>query len=94
MLTGRSPGMNAIIHIDWYMLTYYQHEDNSYPLEPTKQFGHFVGISEHIGHTLMYKLRTENSQKIIYRSMICSAINPNPRKIKATDNVKLIQAAI
>ena len=35
--------------------------------------GHFVGIAEHVGHTMIFKILIDDTHKIIYRSNIRSA---------------------
>ena len=38
--------------------------------------GHFVGIAEHVGHVMTYKILTDTTQKVILRSNVRSALDP------------------
>src|SRR5687768_1440718 len=38
--------------------------------------GHFVGIAEHVGHPMTYKILMDDTQKVISRSNIRSALDP------------------
>ena len=51
----------------------YKHDNPSFPSDSTERLGRFVGIAEHVGHALTFKILTEDSTKIIYRSRIRSA---------------------
>lgn len=44
------------------------HDDNKFPSEIVEGQGHFVGISEHVGNTMTFKILTSDTNKIIYRS--------------------------
>ncbi len=37
-----------------------------------------VGIAEHVGHTMTYKVLTVDTQKVIYHSNLCSASSSDP----------------
>ena len=89
MLTGSSLEISASLQYDWYKPFYYRQENNSFPSNSAEQLGHFVGLSKHVGHALTYKILAKDSQKIIYRSVIHSAIDPNTRNFRADDNVEL-----
>ena len=47
-----------------------------------KKLGHFVGISEHVGHALTFNVLTVDTKKIIHRSRIRSALNPKERNLR------------
>ena len=38
--------------------------------------GRFVGISEHIGNYMTFKILLDDSNEIIFRSIVCSALDP------------------
>jgi hypothetical protein len=58
-------------------------EDGSFPSETTERKGHFVGISEHVGNALTYKILTDDTSKVIHRSSIRSALQPHDRNMRA-----------
>jgi acyl dehydratase len=44
--------------------------ESSFPSESKEGLGHVVGISEHCGHALTYKVLTADSEVIIYWSLL------------------------
>ena len=42
-----------------------------------------VGIAENVGHAMTYKVLTADTQKIIYRSDLCSAYSVDPNQCVA-----------
>jgi hypothetical protein len=61
---------------EFYDEVYFKHpadasEDNtSYPARLTGKKGYFVGFSKHVGHVLTYKILTDNTRKVLHRSVI------------------------
>ena len=49
------------------------HDDIAFPSETIEGHGHFVGISEHVGNVMTFKILTSDTNKIIYRSVVRSA---------------------
>ena len=73
---------------------YYKHDDSDFPSETTEGHGHFVGISEHVGNTMTFKILTSDTNKIIHRSSVRSAENFHKnhradmrRKLKNSDDL-------
>ena len=60
---------------------YYKLDDSEFPSQPTEKRGYFVGISEHVGHALTFKILTDDTKKIIHRSRIRSALDPKERNL-------------
>jgi len=56
-------------------------EDSNFPSQSTEKKGHFVSISESVGHALTYKVLTKDTHKIIFRSHIRSALNPAEKNL-------------
>ena len=44
--------------------------------------GWFVGISEHVGHALTFVILTEDTQKIIHRSVMRTATDPATKNVR------------
>jgi hypothetical protein len=44
--------------------------EHSFPSESMGDLGHVVGISEHCGHALTYKILSSESDVIIYHSLL------------------------
>ena len=49
------------------------HDNPKFPSETVEGHGHFVGISEHVGNTMTFKILTSDTNKVIYRSVVRSA---------------------
>ena len=81
-LTGSTPDISSLLCFQFWEPVYYALDDSDFPSESTEKLGHFVGISEHVGHALTFKVLTDDSQKIIHRSRIRSALNPNERNLR------------
>ena len=44
--------------------------DTGFPSESKEGVGHIVGISEHCGHALTWKILTLDTQKVLFRSQV------------------------
>jgi hypothetical protein len=75
---------------EFYDKVYYKHpttaseDTTSFPVRLTEKKGYFVGFSKHVVHALTYKILTDDTQKVLHRSIIHRAsdqrnlqINPN-----------------
>ena len=49
------------------------HDDSNFPSETIEGHGHFVGIAEHVGNAMTFKILTSDTNKIIHRSVVRSA---------------------
>ena len=56
---------------------YYKIDDSDFPSDSWEGQGWFVGIAEHVGHAMTFKVLTLDTKKVIYRSNIRSAEDPN-----------------
>jgi hypothetical protein len=54
---------------------YFKLSESSFPSESKEALGNIVGISEHCGHALTYKVLSSDSDIIIYRSLLRPATN-------------------
>ena len=60
----------------------YKLDDSDFPLDSCEKRGHWVGVAEHVGHTMTFKILTDDTRKIIYRSNIRSALDPKSRNLR------------
>ena len=81
-LTGSTPDISSLLCFQFWEPVYYKLDDSSFPSESTEKLGRFVGISEHVGHALTFKVLTNDTKKIIHRSRIRSALNPKERNLR------------
>lgn len=76
VLTGSTPNISPLLRFQWWELIYYKVDDAYSPSESRELRGHFVGIAEHVGHAMMCKILTDDTQKVISRLNIRSALDP------------------
>ena len=48
--------------------------------------GYFVGITEHVGHAVTYQILTDDTNKIIFRSNVRSALDPHAPNLHLTSS--------
>ena len=82
-LTGSTVDISVLLKFFFWQKVYYKKVDSGFPSESTEAMGHIVGISEHCGHALTWKILTDDTQKVIYRSLVrpYSADDPNFRAV-------------
>jgi hypothetical protein len=61
---------------------YFKLSESSFPSESKEALGHIVGISEHCGHALTYKVPSSESDVIIYCSLLRPA-TPDDANVRA-----------
>ena len=81
-LTGSTPDISSLLCFRFYERVYYRSDDSDFPSESTERLGYFVGIAENVGHALTFKVLTDDTNKIIYRSRIRTATKPNERNLR------------
>ena len=82
-LTGTTIDISVLLKFFFWQKVYYKRVDSGFPSESTEALGHIVGISEHCGHALTWKILTDDTQKVIHRSLVrpYSADDPNFRAV-------------
>ena len=79
-LTGMMPDISPLLcGFTFWEPVYYSIDNHSFPSESQEKLGHFVGFAENIGHLLTFKVLTDDTQKVIYRSKIRSALKPDSK---------------
>ena len=73
VLTGTTPDISVLLRFAFYELVYYKNDEPSFPSESTESLGRIVGIAEHVGHALTYKILNPSTNNIIFRSEVRSA---------------------
>ena len=82
VLDGDTPDISAIIQFEFYEPVYYMVRDDqgpSFPSETPEKLGRFVGFAENVGHAMTYKVLTDDTNKVIQRSVLRSARDAVPR---------------
>ena len=81
LLTGDTPDISVLLRFHFWQKVYYKKVDGHFPSDSVEDVGHIVGISDHCGHALTYKVLNPSTMKVINRSLIRPAdpLDPNLR---------------
>ena len=83
-LMGSTPDISMIYRFKFYDRVLFKRDESRggkcFPSSSNEISGRFVGFSEHVGHQMCFKVLTDDTQKIIYRSRLkLAALDPNLR---------------
>ena len=80
-LTGVTVDISPLLRFHFWQKVYYKAVDTGFPSDSEESLGYIVGISEHCGPSLTWKILTADTQKVIFRSRVrpCSGADPNVR---------------
>jgi hypothetical protein len=81
-LKGVTVDISVLLRFHFWQPVYYKLSESSFPSESKEALGHVVGISEHCGHALTYKVLSSESDVIIYRSLLHRE-TPNDANVRA-----------
>ena len=70
LLNGTTVDISALLRFYFWQPVYYKQSESSFPSDSKEALGNIVGISEHCGHALTYKILTSDTKHIIYRSLV------------------------
>ena len=80
-LLGRTVDTSVFLRFQFFEPVYYLKHEYSFPEESREGRGHFVGIAEHVGHAMTYRILTGNTRQILNRSNVCTALNPDEKNL-------------
>ena len=81
--TGSTPDISPLLRFGFYEPVYYRIDDSDFPSDTTEKLGYCVGIAEHVGHAMTYKVLTADTKKVIYRSNVRTALDDDSRNLRA-----------
>ena len=77
-LEGTTPDISFLLHFSFYEPVYYRIDssepDLNFPSSSNEKKGHWVGFADNQGDSLTWRILTEDTQKIIIRSGVRSAL--------------------
>jgi hypothetical protein len=76
---GTDNDISSMLYFSFYKPVYYLVDETAFPSNCKELRGRCVGVSENVGHFMTYKILTDDTRRIIHRSNICSAADPNAR---------------
>jgi hypothetical protein len=81
LLLGITVDISVLLRFYFWQRVYYKLSESHFPSESREGIGHIVGISEHVGNALTWKILTEDTHKVLYRSQVrpYSPSDPNLR---------------
>jgi hypothetical protein len=80
--TGFTPDISALLCFVFMEPVYYQAQEPGFPSKSREKRGYFVGIAEHVGHAMTFKILTDNTKRVINHSNICSAKDPKSSNLR------------
>ena len=81
-LTGSTPDVSVLLRFTFWEPVYFRMDDSDFPSESRELRGHFVGVSESVGHALTYKVLTDDTLRVLSRSALRSASHSQDRNLR------------
>jgi hypothetical protein len=66
MSTGSTNDISPLLCFHFWEPVYYKLDDSDLPSDSREKHGHFIGISESVGHAMTFKILTDNTLKDIH----------------------------
>ena len=83
VLTGNTPDISQLLQFQFYEPVYYATaaallyaDKPKFPSETCEGSGRIVGFGENVGDAFTYKILTDDTNVVIYRSAVRSAMSP------------------
>eukprot|EP00536_Pseudo-nitzschia_multiseries_P016738 jgi/Psemu1/47533/gm1.47533_g len=75
--TGALGDISAYTSFFWFEPVYYKTPDTPFGSRTTECLGHFVGLAEHVGNGLCFKIWDHITNKLLDQSGVCAALHPD-----------------
>ena len=92
VLTGNTPDISQLLQFQFYEPVYYataaalSYADKpKFPSETCEGSGRIVGFGENVGDAFTYKILTDDTNVVIYRSAVRSAMSPDDRNLRVSN---------
>jgi hypothetical protein len=82
MSSGSTNDISPLLCFHFWEPVYYKLDDSDFPSDSREKRGHFIGISESVGHAMTFKILTDNPLKVIHQSSVRSALNPHAKNLQ------------
>jgi hypothetical protein len=79
--TGSTNNISPLLCFHFQEPVYYKVDDSDFPSDTREKCGHFVGISETVGHAMIFKILTDDMLKVIHQSNVRSALNSHTKNL-------------
>ena len=68
--TGIVPDISYFLSYHWWQPVYYLDDDGGFPSQSKEKRGRWVGVAENIGDTLTYLILSDDTEKVVARSIL------------------------
>jgi hypothetical protein len=82
MYTSSTNDISPLLCFHFWEPVYYKLDDSDFPSDSREKRGHFVGISESVGHAMTFKILTDDTLKVIHQSNVRLALNPHAKNLR------------
>jgi hypothetical protein len=82
MSKGSTNDISPLLCFQFWEPVYYKFDDSDFPSDSSEKHGHFVGISESVGHAMTFKILMDDTLKVIHQSNVRSALNPHAKNLR------------
>jgi hypothetical protein len=72
-LLGYTPDITTFLQFEFWEPVYYSKYDATFPEDPTELLGRFVGLSEHVGNAMTFKVLS-SAEQVIHRAVVRTAM--------------------
>ena len=81
--TGKVGDISSMMYFQWLEPVFVKLDDSHFPSKSTEILCYWVGIAEHVGHSMTFKVWNKKTNKILDRSTIRTALDPKTRNLRA-----------
>jgi hypothetical protein len=82
MSTGSTNDISPLLFFHFWEPVYYKLDDSDFPSDSREKRGHFVSISESVGHAMTFKILTDDTLKVIHQSNVRLAYNLHAKNLR------------
>jgi hypothetical protein len=82
MSTGSTNNISPLLCFHFWEPVYYKSDDSDFPSDSREKHGHFVSISESVGHAMTFKILPDDTLKVIHQSNVRSALNLHAKNLR------------
>ena len=79
---GVTKDISPLLRFHWWEPVYFKVDDSPFPLGSRGEHGHFVGISNNVGHAMTYKILCNKTLTVLHRANLWSADNTSDPNLR------------
>jgi hypothetical protein len=81
MSMGSTNDISPLLCFHFWEPVYYKFDDSDFPSDSREKRGHFVSISESVGHAMTFKILMDDTLKVIHQSNVRLDLNPHAKNL-------------